>query len=103
HCQHVSSNEVLNHPEAFMLFYAKVCPTSIPMNESFQQIPQTLMPSTPENNIVLNSPFLNSSVPAHSTPINTSITLLNEQLSRNNSLIDMMTMIPFEDGWALFS
>ncbi|CAF4486468.1 unnamed protein product [Rotaria magnacalcarata] len=23
HCQHVSSNEVLNHPEAFMLFYAK--------------------------------------------------------------------------------
>ncbi|CAF4918574.1 unnamed protein product, partial [Rotaria magnacalcarata] len=23
-CQHVSSNEVLNHPEAFMLFYAKV-------------------------------------------------------------------------------
>ncbi|CAF4416535.1 unnamed protein product [Rotaria magnacalcarata] len=37
HCQHVSSNEVLNHPEAFMLFYAKVYPTSISINESFQQ------------------------------------------------------------------
>ncbi|CAF2117289.1 unnamed protein product [Rotaria magnacalcarata] len=37
HCQHVSSNEVLNHPEAFMLFYAKVCPASVSMNESFQQ------------------------------------------------------------------
>ncbi|CAF4390699.1 unnamed protein product, partial [Rotaria magnacalcarata] len=37
HCQHVSSNEVLNHPEAYMLFYAKACPTSISMNESFQQ------------------------------------------------------------------
>ncbi|CAF4545999.1 unnamed protein product, partial [Rotaria magnacalcarata] len=36
-CRHVSSNEVLNHPEAFMLFYAKVCSTSISMNESFQQ------------------------------------------------------------------
>ncbi|CAM4786368.1 unnamed protein product [Rotaria magnacalcarata] len=59
-CQHVSSNEVLNHPEAFMLFYAKAS--------------------------------------AHSTPINTSITLLKEQLSRNDSFIDMMTRIPFEDG-----
>ncbi|CAF4959662.1 unnamed protein product, partial [Rotaria magnacalcarata] len=60
HCQHASSNEILNHPEAFMLFYVKAS--------------------------------------AHSTPINTSITLLNEQLSRNNSFIDMMTRIPFEDG-----
>ncbi|CAF2045952.1 unnamed protein product, partial [Rotaria magnacalcarata] len=59
-CRHVSSNEVLNHPEAFMLFYAKAS--------------------------------------AHSTPINTSITLLKEQLSRNDSFIDMMTRIPFEDG-----
>ncbi|CAF3628835.1 unnamed protein product [Rotaria sordida] len=91
HCQNVSLNEVLNHREALILFYAKVVHTPTPIDRMLQQIPQPLMSSSTENNIVLSSSILSSSIPGNSTSINESITFLNEQLSKTKSLITMKT------------
>ncbi|CAF3717580.1 unnamed protein product [Rotaria sordida] len=88
HCRNVSSTEVLNHSEALILFYAKIFHTSKTMDTSFQQIPQPLTSLVTEDNIVLHSSILSSSMPANSTSMNESITFLNEKISKPKSLIN---------------
>ncbi|CAF1550399.1 unnamed protein product, partial [Rotaria sp. Silwood1] len=88
HCRTVSSAEVLNHPQALMLFYGKVFYTSKTIDTSFQQIPHPLTSVITESNINLDSSISSSSMPAISTSINESITFLNGKISTTKSLIN---------------
>ncbi|CAF4854420.1 unnamed protein product, partial [Rotaria sp. Silwood1] len=88
HCRTVSSAEVLNHPQALMLFYGKVFYTSKTIDTSFQQIPHPLTSVITESNINLDSSISSSSMPAISTSINESITFLNGKISTTKTLIN---------------
>ncbi|CAF3179937.1 unnamed protein product, partial [Rotaria sp. Silwood2] len=87
HCANVSSIEVLNHPEALILFYANVFHMSKTVDTLFQQIPKPLTSVITESNIASNSSILSSSMPANSTSINESIIFSDEKISKTKSLI----------------
>ncbi|CAF2882947.1 unnamed protein product [Rotaria sp. Silwood2] len=91
HFRNVPSNEVLNHSNALMLFYANTFNISTTMDTSFPQIPQPLMSTTTPNNIAPYSSISTASILANSTSMSESTMHLNEQLLKTKSLIDMIT------------